>query len=134
MNSDGAGERARARERIAPCKAPARDVDEALICSVGFLVEGHPYVLPMAHARMGDEVVIHGAVANRLMTSSVSAPVCLSLTLVDGLVLARSAMHHSMNYRSVVIIGHAREIVDDDNSSRHCTRSSNTWSPGERTM
>jgi nitroimidazol reductase NimA-like FMN-containing flavoprotein (pyridoxamine 5'-phosphate oxidase superfamily) len=89
-----------------------RIIDEALFCSVGFVIDGQPYVLPMVHARIGDEVVLHGAVASRLLAACAAAPLCLSFTLVDGVVLARSAMHHSMNYRSVAILGCARELAD----------------------
>ncbi len=87
-------------------------IDEALICSAGFVVDGQPYVLPMAHARVGDEIMLHGAAASRLLTSAASSAVCLTFTLLDGLVLARSAMHLSMNFRSVVVLAEAREVVE----------------------
>jgi uncharacterized protein len=90
-------------------------LDEALICHLGFALDGQPYVVPTLHARRGDEVLIHGSAASRaLRTIAGGAPVCLTVTLVDGLVLARSAFHHSVNYRSVVLLGHARLLEDRD--------------------
>jgi nitroimidazol reductase NimA-like FMN-containing flavoprotein (pyridoxamine 5'-phosphate oxidase superfamily) len=88
-------------------------LDEALFCSVGFTVAGAPYVLPMAFARLDDHIVLHGAPASRLGKSLASgARICVTVTILDGLVLARSAFHHSMNYRSVVVLGSALEIDD----------------------
>ena len=88
-------------------------LDEALICHVGFAAEGQPYVLPTTHARIGDQLYIHGAVGGRfLKTVKGGIPVCVTVTLIDALVLARSAMHHSMNYRSVVVLGTATEVTD----------------------
>jgi len=88
-------------------------LDEALICHIGFSVEGQPYVLPTTHARIEDRLYVHGAVSNRMLkTLRGGAPVCLTVTLIDGLVLARSAFHTSMNYRSVVILGNATEVTD----------------------
>lgn len=87
-------------------------LDEALVCSVGFVADGQPFVTPMVFARWGDRLVLHGAQASRLSAQArAGAPLCVTVTLIDGLVLARSAMHHSMNYRSVVILGAAREIT-----------------------
>jgi uncharacterized protein len=84
-------------------------LDEALVCHLGFVHDGHPFVVPTLHARRGDEVLIHGSAASRaLRTLAAGAPVCLTATLIDGLVLARSAFHHSVNYRSVVLLGSAR--------------------------
>jgi nitroimidazol reductase NimA-like FMN-containing flavoprotein (pyridoxamine 5'-phosphate oxidase superfamily) len=89
-------------------------LDEALICHLGFVHDDQPYVIPTLHARVGDEVLIHGSSASRaLRTLTGGAPLCLTVTLVDGLVLARSAFHHSMNYRSVVLLGTA-ELVEGD--------------------
>jgi len=86
-------------------------LDEGLVCHVGFAVEGQPYVIPMSYARMGDLLLLHGAVGSRLLsTLRGGAPVCVTVTLLDGLVLARSAMHHSVNYRSVVLLGKASEV------------------------
>jgi nitroimidazol reductase NimA-like FMN-containing flavoprotein (pyridoxamine 5'-phosphate oxidase superfamily) len=88
-------------------------LDEALICHVGFVVEGQPYVIPTIHARVDDRLVLHGAAASRMLTAaSGGIPLCVTATLLDGLVLARSAFHHSMNYRSVVVLGTATEIVE----------------------
>lgn len=89
-------------------------LDEALVCHVGFVHEGQPYVIPMAFARIGERLVMHGAVANRTLgVLATGAPVCVTVTLLDGLVLARSAFHHSMNYRCVVALGTARELTDE---------------------
>jgi nitroimidazol reductase NimA-like FMN-containing flavoprotein (pyridoxamine 5'-phosphate oxidase superfamily) len=89
-------------------------VDEALICHVGITVDGQPYVLPTTHARIDDRLYIHGSVASRLLKSMKEGiAVCVTVTLIDGLVLARSAFHHSMNYRSAVILGVAREVTDE---------------------
>src|SRR5262249_8586499 len=88
-------------------------LDEALICHVGFAAEGQPYVLPTTHARIDDQLYIHGAVGGRMLrTVKTGIPVCVTVTLIDALVLARSAFHHSMNYRSVVVLGTAVEVRD----------------------
>ena len=90
-----------------------RILDEALICHVGFAHEGQPYVIPINFARLRDAVVLHGAKASRLLKHIAAGhPVCVEATIVDGLVLARSAFHHSVNYRSVVLFGKGR-LVDD---------------------
>jgi nitroimidazol reductase NimA-like FMN-containing flavoprotein (pyridoxamine 5'-phosphate oxidase superfamily) len=90
-------------------------LDEGLVCHVGVVVEGRPVVIPMAYGRDGDRLILHGAVASRLMTTlAEGAEVCVSVTLVDGLVLARSTFHSSLNYRSVVAFGTARRIRGDD--------------------
>ena len=90
-------------------------LDEALICHLGFVHEGQPFVIPTLHARAGDQVYLHGSAASRaLRTLSQGVDVCLTVTLVDGLVLARSAFHHSINYRSAVIYGSARAVTDPD--------------------
>jgi uncharacterized protein len=86
-------------------------LDEGLICYVGFVVDNQPFVIPTAYGRINDKLYIHGSPASRMLRSLVGAiEVCVTVTLLDGLVLARSAFHHSMNYRSVVIFGKA-EIV-----------------------
>jgi nitroimidazol reductase NimA-like FMN-containing flavoprotein (pyridoxamine 5'-phosphate oxidase superfamily) len=90
-----------------------RILDEGLICHVGFTVAGQTFVLPMIHVRVGDKVCLHGAPASRtLQALAQGVEACLTVTLLDGLVLARSAIHHSMNYRSVVLFGRA-SVVDD---------------------
>lgn len=94
-------------------------LDEALICHVGFAVDGQPFVLPTTHARIDDRLYIHGSVGGRMLrTLRRGAPICVTVTLIDGLVLARSAFHHSMNYRSVVILGGAREVEDEAEKRR----------------
>ena len=88
-------------------------LDEGFICHVGFVVEGQPYVIPTGYARVGDHIYIHGSAASRMLRNlSQGIDICLTVTLIDGLVLARSAFHHSINYRSVVILGKA-ELVSD---------------------
>jgi uncharacterized protein len=87
-------------------------LDEGLICHVGFAVEGQPFIIPTAYGRIGDRLYIHGSPASRMLRSlRQGIDVCLTVTLLDGLVLARSAFHHSMNYRSVVVFGTA-ELVE----------------------
>jgi len=88
-------------------------LDEALICHVGFSADGQAFVLPTIHVRLGDKLYLHGSPASRmLLTLASGTPACVTVTLVDGLVLARSAMHHSMNYRSVVLFGTASVVED----------------------
>jgi len=88
-------------------------LDEALICHVGFVADGQPYVIPTGFARIGDDLYIHGSSASRMLrTLAGGIDVSIAVTLIDGLVLARPAFHHSMNYRSVVILGKA-ELVSD---------------------
>jgi nitroimidazol reductase NimA-like FMN-containing flavoprotein (pyridoxamine 5'-phosphate oxidase superfamily) len=90
-------------------------LDEALLCHVGFAVDGRPWVIPTTFARVGDHVYLHGAVGNSaLRTLAAGAEACVTVTLLDGLVLARSAFHHSMNYRSLVLFGQAEEVTDGD--------------------
>jgi uncharacterized protein len=90
-------------------------LDEGLICHVGFGVEGQPVVIPTAYGRIGDRLYIHGSPASRMLrTLKQGIEVCVTVTLLDGLVLARSAFHHSMNYRSVVIFGTAT-VVEEAN-------------------
>ena len=88
-------------------------LDEALVCHLGFSTEGQPYVIPTMFARIGGDVYFHGSAASRTLRNvSSGIPVCLTVTLADGLVLARSVFNHSMNYRSVVALGNA-VLVDD---------------------
>ncbi|MBW0017735.1 MAG: pyridoxamine 5'-phosphate oxidase family protein [Mycobacterium sp.] len=91
-----------------------RILDEALICHLGYLADDKPVVLPTTHARSGETLYLHGSTGSGPMLAAKLSglPVCVTATLVDGLVLARSAMHHSLNYRSVVVMGTAR-VVDD---------------------
>ena len=86
-------------------------LDNAFICHVGFIDLGHPVVIPTAYGRRGDMLYLHGSAASRMLrTLKDGIPICLTVTLLDGLVLARSAFHHSMNYRSVVVFGTASVV------------------------
>jgi nitroimidazol reductase NimA-like FMN-containing flavoprotein (pyridoxamine 5'-phosphate oxidase superfamily) len=88
-------------------------LDEGFVCQIGFEVEGQPYVIPTSYGRIDDTLYVHGSAASRMMrTLAGDTRVCLTVTLVDGLVLARSAFHHSINYRSVVIFGVATMVED----------------------
>ncbi|MGH9643055.1 MAG: pyridoxamine 5'-phosphate oxidase family protein, partial [Terriglobales bacterium] len=90
-----------------------RILDEAFLCHVGFVVEGQPFVIPTAYGRAGDVLYIHGSVASRMLRNlQQGVPVSVTVTLLDGLVLARSVFNHSMNYRSVVILGTATLVED----------------------
>lgn len=90
-------------------------LDEAFICHVGFVADGQPFVIPTGFARIGDDLYIHGSAASRMLrTLSEVVDVCVTVTLIDGLVLARSAFHHSINYRSVVVLGNAVLVEDPD--------------------
>ena len=88
-------------------------LDEGFVCHVGFALEGQPFVIPTMYARVGDWLYFHGSAASRMLGGASSGnPVCITVTLLDGLVLARSVFNHSMNYRSVVALGQA-VLVDD---------------------
>jgi nitroimidazol reductase NimA-like FMN-containing flavoprotein (pyridoxamine 5'-phosphate oxidase superfamily) len=88
-------------------------LDEGYVCHVGFALDGQPYVVPTGYARLGDEILIHGSAASRMLRAmGDGVDVCVTVTLVDGFVLSRSAFHHSMNYRSVVMLGRARVLAD----------------------
>ena len=98
-------------------------LDEALTCAVGFAVDGQPYVIPMIFARWEDRLVLHGAPASRLLKAGAAGvPICVTGTSIAGLVLARSAMHHSMNYRSVMALGLATELTDADQKRQALAR------------
>ena len=110
-------------ERTAVKRLPARGsydravvhqiLDEGLICHLGFVVDGQPFVIPTIYVRIGETIYVHGSPASRMLrTLEQGVPACVTVTHVDGLVLARSAFHHSMNYRSVVVLGTAT-VVDD---------------------
>jgi nitroimidazol reductase NimA-like FMN-containing flavoprotein (pyridoxamine 5'-phosphate oxidase superfamily) len=91
-----------------------RILDEALICHVGFVDSGQPYVIPINFARVDDTIILHGAKASRLLKHiEAGNPVCVEATIVDGLVLARSVVQHSVNYRSVVLFGTGRLVTDE---------------------
>ncbi|MEP7148954.1 MAG: pyridoxamine 5'-phosphate oxidase family protein [Acidobacteriota bacterium] len=115
----------RKTERTSVKRLPARGhydrntinaiLDEGFICHVGFVLDGQPYVIPTGYARVGDDLYVHGSSASRMLRNlSQGISVCVTVTLIDGLVLARSAFHHSMNYRSVVILGTAELVSDTD--------------------
>jgi nitroimidazol reductase NimA-like FMN-containing flavoprotein (pyridoxamine 5'-phosphate oxidase superfamily) len=88
-------------------------LDEGFICHVGFVVDGQPFVIPTSYGRVGDDLYIHGSAASRMLRRvDEGIAVCITVTLLDGLVLARSIFNHSMNYRSVVILGTARAVND----------------------
>jgi nitroimidazol reductase NimA-like FMN-containing flavoprotein (pyridoxamine 5'-phosphate oxidase superfamily) len=118
----GEAERLRRTERTTVKRLPERGsydrdianaiLDEALICHVGLATDGQPFVIPTIHARVGSTLYLHGSAASRLLRAGKTLPVCVTVTLVDGLVMARSAFHHSMNYRSVVVLAQAREVTD----------------------
>ena len=88
-------------------------LDEGFLCHVGFVADGQPFVIPTSYGRNGDNLYIHGSAASRMLRNlKESIPVCITVTLLDGLVLARSVFNHSMNYRSVVILGKATLVED----------------------
>jgi nitroimidazol reductase NimA-like FMN-containing flavoprotein (pyridoxamine 5'-phosphate oxidase superfamily) len=106
----------RYRERVRYDRATVHGIlDEALICHVGYLDAGHAVVLPTTHARLGEILYLHGSTGSGPMLAAAAPeglPVCVTVTLVDGLVLARAALHHSLKYRSVVVLGTARLVRD----------------------
>jgi nitroimidazol reductase NimA-like FMN-containing flavoprotein (pyridoxamine 5'-phosphate oxidase superfamily) len=90
-------------------------LDEGFVCHLGFVLDGQPYVIPTGYARIEDAIYLHGSAASRMIrTAAERLDVCVTVTLVDGFVLARSAFHHSMNYRSVVVPGKARLVTERD--------------------
>jgi len=93
-------------------------LDEGLVCHVGFAVDGQPFVIPTLFARSGGRLYVHGSAVSRMLkTLAGGVPVCVTVTLVDGLVLARSAFNHSMNYRSVVVVGTATVVEGDEKTA-----------------
>lgn len=90
-------------------------LDQGFVCHVGFTIGGRTFVIPTGYARIGDRLLIHGSSASRMLQAmSEGIEVCATVTLIDGLVLARSAFHHSVNYRSVVVFGAASLVSDED--------------------
>ncbi len=91
-------------------------LDAGFVCHVGFALDGQPFVIPTAYARSGEQIYIHGSPASRVMrhTPGQNLDLCLTVTLVDGIVVARSAFHTSINYRSVVVLGKARQVTDPE--------------------
>lgn len=93
-------------------------LDEAVLCHLGFAVDGQPFVIPTLHARVGDTLYVHGSSASRaLRHAGAGAPVCVTVTLFDGLVLAKSVFNQSVNYRSVVVFGTARVVEDSEKTA-----------------
>lgn len=89
-------------------------LDAGLMCHLGYVVEGQPYVVPTLYGRDGDALVVHGSSASRALRTGARMPVCVTVTLLDGVILARSLFNHSANYRSVVVIGQAEAITDQE--------------------
>ena len=116
----------RQTERTTPSRLPERAtfdaeainavLDEALVCHVAYAIDGVPAMIPTLHVRKGEDLFLHGSTGSRLMLAARTGPVpvCISVTLVDGLVMARSWFHHSINYRSVIIHGAATMVTDPD--------------------
>jgi len=89
-------------------------LDEGLLCHIGFAVEGQPYVIPTLFARAGEQLYVHGSAVSRMLkTLAEGVDICVTVTLMDAYVLARSAFHHSMNYRSVVVLGDAQPVTGE---------------------
>jgi uncharacterized protein len=106
-------------------------LDEALTCHVGFVQDGQPFVIPTIHARVGETLFLHGAKGNRMLKALIDGtPCCVTVTLVDELVLARAALHHSLNYRSVMVLGEAREVTDPEEKERGLRTVVNHIAPG----
>lgn len=87
-------------------------LDEGFVCHLGFVVDGQPYVIPTLYGRDGDTLLVHGSSASRALRTGAALPVCVTVTHLDGLVLARALFHHSANYRSVVVLGQAVAVTD----------------------
>ena len=103
-------------------------IDEALYCHVGIKHNGSPVVIPTIHARTNDTLYIHGSAASRLLKSILGENnICVTITLVDGIVLARSAFHHSLNYRSVVIFGKGEIVEDSQEKWKYQTNKENNF-------
>jgi nitroimidazol reductase NimA-like FMN-containing flavoprotein (pyridoxamine 5'-phosphate oxidase superfamily) len=108
-------------------------LDQAVICHVGFAVDGQPYVVPMAFGRDGRNILLHGSVVSRLMTKLADGlPCCVTVTHLDGLVLARSAFHSSMNYRTLMVFGQARPVDDPQEKIRGLDVLVDHLAPGRR--
>ena len=106
-------------------------VDEALVCHVGFVEGGQPYVIPTLHARDGDSVLLHGSVGSRLLRHLGDGnPASLAFTILDGIVLARSAFHHSVNYRSAVVFGRGARVETEADRLRALERITERLAPG----
>lgn len=116
MTTGPATERVRVRrnpKRAVYDEQTVHDIlDAGIVCHLGYVVDGQPYVVPTLYGRDGDRLILHGSSASRALVTGASLPVCVTVTLLDGIVLARSLFNHSANFRSVVVIGQA-ELVDD---------------------
>jgi nitroimidazol reductase NimA-like FMN-containing flavoprotein (pyridoxamine 5'-phosphate oxidase superfamily) len=108
-------------------------LDEALICHVGFVADGAPVVIPTAFVRVGDAVYLHGSTANHMLAATIAREVSLAATLIDGLVLARTAFHHSMNYRSVVLFARGRAVEDPEAKAKILAALVDKMAPGRST-
>ncbi len=113
----------RKKERASYDRSLVHDIlDEGLLCHVGFSAEGSTFVVPMVHARIGDSLYLHGATGNRMLRHlAQGAEVCVSVTLLDAIVLARSALHQSMNFRSVMLFGTTTRVDRNDEKQRVTT-------------
>jgi len=106
-------------------------LDEGFICHIGFVVDGQPFVIPTGYGRSGDNLYIHGSAASRMLRNlDQGVPLCFTVTLLDGLVLARSIFNHSMNYRSVVVLGTAVAVEDPEEKLEALRRLSEHILPG----
>ena len=106
-------------------------LDAAFVCHVGFVVDGQPFVIPTNYARDGQKLYLHGSSASRMLrTLAGGIPVCVTVTHVDGVVMARSAFHHSVNYRSVVALGTGVPVDDRDRKCMRWNFSRIMWRPG----
>ncbi|MBL7845727.1 MAG: pyridoxamine 5'-phosphate oxidase family protein [Cyclobacteriaceae bacterium] len=107
-------------------------LDEALFCTLAFVQENEPFQIPTGFCRIGDKLYIHGSVGSHYMRelAEKKLPVCISVTLMDGLVLARSAFHHSVNYRSVIIFSKAERVDDDEEIYKALEVFTNKMQPG----
>ena len=106
-------------------------LDQAFLCHVGFVADGQPYVIPTGYGRAGDTLYIHGSAASRMLRNLAERiPVCITVTLLDGLVVARSLFHSSMNYRSVVVLGSARLVTEPEEKMRGLRAVSDQIFPG----
>ncbi|MEZ4522081.1 MAG: pyridoxamine 5'-phosphate oxidase family protein [Thermomicrobiales bacterium] len=91
-----------------------RIVDEALYCHVAFVKDGQPFIIPTLHARDGDTLLLHGSSASRMIRHGDCNPLCVTMTLIDGIVLARSAFNHSVNYRSAILFGNGEAVTNPE--------------------
>ena len=128
-------ERTRVRQRASRARYDRetiyRILDEGLVGHVGFVVDGQPYVIPMSYARDGDRLVLHGSPASRLLrTISDGVPVCITVTLVDSLVVAAHTAHHSMNYRSVAILGRGAAVTSEAEKAKALRTLAERYLPG----